>query len=100
MPYSFDAPLWRHDGEAAWYFVTLPFDVADDIEERHGRTAGGFGSVRVRVRIGATEWATSVFPDAKRRSYVLPVKAAVRRAEHLDDGTMVRAALDVNADER
>lgn len=95
MTYRFDAPLWRHDGEAAWYFVTLPFEVADDIEERHGRTAGGFGSVRVQVRVGTTEWATSVFPDAKRKSYVLPVKAAVRKAEHLDDGSAVTVALTV-----
>lgn len=95
MTYAFAAELWRHDGEAAWYFVTLPFDVADDIEERHGRTAGGFGSVRVRVRIGATEWATSVFPDTKRKSYVLPVKVAVRKAEHLADGSAVTVHLTV-----
>ena len=99
MTHAFDASLWRHDGDAAWYFVTLPFAVADDIEERHGRTAGGFGSVRVRVRIGATEWSTSVFPDAKRKSYVLPVKAAVRKAEHLTDGSPVAVELTVVNDE-
>jgi len=98
MAYEFDADLWRHDGEAAWYFLTLPFAVADDIEERHGRTAGGFGSVRVRVRVGATEWATSVFPGNKRKSYVLPVKAAVRKAERLDDGTSVHVTLTVVTD--
>lgn len=98
MGYTFDATLWRHDGEAAWYFVTLPFDVADDIEERFGRTAAGFGSIRVQVRLGATSWATSVFPDTKRESYVLPVKAAVRRAEGLDDGSRVGITLDVVAD--
>ena len=98
MDYTFEAEVWRHDGEAAWYFLTLPFDVADDIEERHGRTTGGFGSVRVRVRIGATEWSTSLFPDNKRKSYVLPVKAAVRKAEHLADGTSARVALTVVTD--
>lgn len=95
MRYTFDAELWRHDGDAAWYFVTLPFDVADDVEERHGRTAGGFGSVRVRVRVRETEWLTSVFPDTKRKSYVLPVKAAVRKAEHLVEGFPVHITLEV-----
>lgn len=99
MEYEFSAVLWRHDGEAAWHFVTLPFDVADEIEERYERTAAGFGSIRVRVRIGATEWATSVFPDTKRRSYVLPVKAAVRKAEHLAVGATVPIALEVVTDE-
>lgn len=98
MTHAFEAEVWRHDGDAAWYFVTLPFDVADDVEERHGHAAGGFGSVRVRVRIGSTEWATSVFPDRKRKSYLLPVKAAVRRAEHLDDGSSVRVTLTVVID--
>jgi hypothetical protein len=95
LTYEFDAALWRHDGDAAWYFVTLPFPVADDVEERFGSTAGGFGSVRVRVRIGASEWTTSLFPDAKRKSYVLPVKKAIRTAEHLADGTPVYVTLDV-----
>jgi hypothetical protein len=95
MAYRFDAELWRHDGDAAWYFVTLPFDIADDIEERYGRAAAGFGSVRVHVRVGGTEWSTSVFPDAKRRSYVLPVKKAVRTAEHLADGVAVTVDLRV-----
>jgi hypothetical protein len=31
--YDFMAPLWRHAGEAAWYFVTLPHDVADEIDQ-------------------------------------------------------------------
>ncbi|QOV92362.1 DUF1905 domain-containing protein [Humisphaera borealis] len=28
-------------------------------------------------------WQTSVFPDKKRGAFLLPVKAAVRKAEHL-----------------
>lgn len=98
MTYQFDASLWRHDGDAAWFFVTLPFDVADDIEERYGPTAAGFGSVRVRVRVGGTEWSTSLFPDAKRKSYVLPVKKAIRVAEGIVDGSPVHMEIEVVAD--
>jgi len=97
--YAFTTEVWRHDGGAAWFFLTLPFDVADDIEERHGATAAGFGSVRVRVRIGDTAWATSLFPDNARKSYVLPVKKAVRVAEDIDDGTPVAVTLEVVTDE-
>ena len=85
--YDFTADLWRHHGEAAWYFVTLPHDVADDIEARQeDGPRRGFGSVRVEVTLGATTWRTSVFPDTKVQSYVLPVKAAVRKAAGVDDG--------------
>ena len=96
--YAFTTEVWRHEGGATWYFLTLPFDVADDIEERHGATAAGFGSVRVRVRIGATEWSTSVFPDDARKSFVLPIKKAVRAAEGLDDGAVAHVTLEVVTD--
>ena len=80
--------MWEYEGPAAWFFVSLPPDVADEIEgEYEGRTRG-FGSVRVEVRIGATKWATSIFPDRKRGTYVLPIKKEVRRAQGLEAGTV------------
>jgi hypothetical protein len=90
---AFDGVVRRYDGEAAWYFVTLPLDLADDI--RATTEPAGFGSVRVEVRIGTTTWRTSVFPDKGSGSFVLPVKAEVRRREHLDDGTVATVTLTV-----
>ncbi len=95
MHYRFTTEVWRHTGQAAWHFVTLPSDVADEIEFLNADHRRGFGSVRVRVRIGSTEWATSIFPDSARQSYLLPVKAAVRRAEGLQDGTIAEVELDL-----
>ena len=92
-PFEFTADLWRYTGEAAWYFVTLPHDVADDIHEITGDARRGFGSVRVEVTVGSTTWRTSVFPDTKSESFVLPVKKAVRSAEGLDDGSSVSVLL-------
>lgn len=93
--YEFDAELWLHAGEAAWYFVTVPEDVSDDIEARTVDESRGFGSVRVRVSVGATTWSTSVFPDSKRGAYILPVKKSVRKAEGIDDGDVVSIALEL-----
>lgn len=94
VTYRFTSELWMAPAEAAWFFVTLPFDVADDIEERTAPTRRrGFGSVRVQVTVGSTTWDTSVFPDTKRRSYVLPIKKQVRLAEGIDDGDAVTIAL-------
>ncbi|MCL1595275.1 MAG: DUF1905 domain-containing protein [Actinomycetia bacterium] len=59
--------------------------IADEIEAMD-RPRVGFGSVRVRVRIGDTAWGTSLFPDTKARSYVLPVKRSVREREDLGIG--------------
>ncbi len=93
--HRFEAELWRWDGNAAWHFVTVPQDLSDDIDARSGPVRAGFGSVRVRVTIGGSTWATSVFPDKKRGAYLLQVKRAVRRAEGLDAGDRAQVALEV-----
>ena len=85
--FTFTAEVWEHDGQGAWHFVSLPDTVADDIEEMYGRNARGFGSLRVEVTTGSTTWQTSVFPDSKRRTYVLPLKKSVRVAEGLTAGS-------------
>ena len=95
--YSFPAEVWEHDGTAAWFFIELPDSMADDVEEAFGGAAGGFGSIRVAVTIGTTTWKTSLFPDTKRGTYVLPVKKAVRVAEGLEHGTRTGVKLTVIA---
>jgi hypothetical protein len=93
--YRFTASLWPWDAkeDGSWWFVTVPADVSDDIEEQHGASAGGFGSIKVEVTVGATTWRTSLFPSSQVRAYVLPVKKAVRTAEGLAEGTSVPVSL-------
>lgn len=63
--------------------------MSDEIELITASNRRGFGSVRVRVTVGATTWSTSIFPDKKSEAYVLPVKALVRRTEALEVGRQV-----------
>jgi hypothetical protein len=93
--HPFQADLWRYDGEAGWYFVSLPSGLADAIRDEHGPPTSGFGSVKVKVRIGSSRWETSVFPDKTRGTYLLPVKKSVRLAEGLDVGDAVLVELTV-----
>lgn len=92
--YVFTSRLWEHDGPAAWCFVSLPNDDADDIEARAGGHTA-FGSVRVEVTVGATTWRTSLFPDSRRATYLLPVKQAVRAAEGLSPGHTFQVRLRI-----
>jgi hypothetical protein len=62
---------------------------------RRPNRLSGFGSVRVEALIGATRWTTSLFPDARRGTYLLPVKKAVRKVEGLVDGSTARVHLVV-----
>lgn len=93
--YDFTAPLWEWEGKAAWFFVTVPVEISDEIDARTEGFTNGFGSVRVRVRIGGSDWMTSLFPDVKQQAYVLPIKKAVRMAESIRPGdeTSVRIEL-------
>ena len=96
--YRFTGELWEAAVEATWVFVTVPIDQADEIADLVPRRPG-FGSVRVEATIGSTTWRTSLFPDSKAGSYVLPVKAAVRRAEELDTGDRATVEVTVVAEE-
>jgi len=94
--------LWTTPGApASWHFLTLDGAAGEAIaaheamrrlELGRGR---GFGSVKVRARIGGSDWATSVFPSKTHDGYLLPVKAAVRKAEGLAAGDRVAVRLDL-----
>lgn len=93
--FEFTAPLWLHPGEDGWHFVSLPPEISDEIADLTSGKRGGFGSVRVAARVGGTSWRTSIFPDRKRGTFLLPVKKAVRVAEDLEAETGVQVRLKV-----
>ena len=98
MSYTFTAEIWEWTSRTSWFFVNVPEDQADDIEERYRRRAAGFGSVRVDVTIGSTNWQTSIFPSKENSTYVLPLKKAVRVAEGLEPGSSATVELRVVED--
>jgi Domain of unknown function (DUF1905) len=98
-----EGPVWIWRGsdngvppKAAWYFLSITGETAAAIAAiaavGAGRS-GGFGSVRVDARIGTTSWQTSLFRDRAEARYLLPLKAAVRRAEGLEAGMVVPVRL-------
>lgn len=92
LVYAFRAELWKYQGKAAWFFVTVPKAESDRIRFLQGAKRKGWGSVRVVAAIGKTRWKTSVFPD-KSGCYVLPIKAAVRTAEKIKSGACVKVEI-------
>lgn len=101
-----EVPLWRwmpkgaEDGviKGGWFFVTITNAAADHararaFERRATGQKSGFGSVPVKARIGNSDFTTSLFPHRESGGYILPIKAAIRRAEDLTEGDMVRLSL-------
>lgn len=81
---------WR--GPAPFYFVPLPPDEADLIDEVKAEIAY-WGVIPVTARLGETSFTTSMFP--RESTYFLPLKDAVRRAEAVGLGDVVEVRLSV-----
>lgn len=95
--FEFTSELWLYPGDAGWHFLTLPEGVADDLDDLVGERAG-FGSIPVEVTIGSSTWKTSLFPDTKAGSFVLPVKRAIRQRERLEVDARVSVRLRYDSD--
>lgn len=95
--YRTRASLWRwQGGKGSWHFMTLPVALSEEIRlVDAGPRRIGFGSLRVTATIGKSTWQTSIFPSTEARSYLLPVKAAVRKAEKLRAGQTATLQLSV-----
>ena len=96
--YEFTATIWEYQPNqpGSWHFLSLPVDVTDDLSDEAGPRRG-FGSIPVVVRIGASEWKTSVFPDKASGCFLLPIKADVRRREGIGEGTPVACSIAIAA---
>ena len=81
---------WR--GPAPFYFVPLPPDEADLIDEVKVEVAY-WGVIPVTAWLGETSFTTAMFP--REGTYFLPLKDAVRRAESVGLGDLVEVRLSV-----
>jgi hypothetical protein len=94
VEWDFEAKVWLWKSDASWHFLTVPEEVADEIEDMP-MNRGGFGSVRVEVTIGSSTWLTSLFPSKEVGSFVLPLKKPVRVAEGLGVGDVCNVRLRI-----
>ena len=83
--------FWR--GPAPWFFVKVPAKHSHDIKAISNVVTYGWGVIPVHVRIGETEFTTSLFP--KDGHYLVPIKASVRKAEDLEKGDKVSLQLEI-----
>ena len=93
MTIEFTGTLWFWKGPAPWYFVTVPAKQCRDLKAISGGVTYGWGMIPAHVRLGTSEWTTSLFP--KDGHYIVPIKASVRKAERLEEGDHVTVRLDV-----
>lgn len=93
--------IWTSpEAPASWHFLTIDGEAAESIRATalmrrlEGRQKRGWGSIRVAATIGDTNWQTSVFPSKESGGYLLPVKAAIRKAEGLTAGDAITVRVE------
>jgi hypothetical protein len=92
---AFSGEIWFWRGPAPWHFVTVPDEECRALDAVSPMVSYGWGCIPASVRIGATEWTTSLIPKDGR--FLVPIKTVVRRAESLDVGDVVSVELSVAA---
>ncbi len=93
MDIEFNGEIWFWRGPAPWFFVTVPEMQSRELKAISGAVTYGWGVIPVQVKIGNTQWKTSLFP--KDGLYIVPIKASVRTAEKLEQGDEVTVQLQV-----
>ncbi len=83
VQYQFKAKPWQHQGPGGWYFVSLPTKLSQEIRMVFKMDEEGWGRLKVIAKIGSTEWKTAIWFDSKHNTYLLPLKADIRKKEQL-----------------
>ena len=97
-PWQVRGPVWLWQGsdgapaKGSWYFLTVD-GVTAGVIRAAATNAAAWGSVYVEATIGGTTWRTSLFPSKQAGGWLLPLKAAVRKAEKIAEGSMVEVQL-------
>lgn len=84
IPFRFTAKPWKYSGPAGWYFISLPAELAAEIREYFKEHEEGWGRLPVSAMIAGYEWKTAIWFDTKQKTYLLPLKAAVRQKLKMD----------------
>ena len=95
MKYEFAAvPFYYLDNPAnTWVFISLPKELTQEIRAGHKWQEEGWGRLKIIAQVGVTEWKTSIWFDTKYGTYLLPVKAEIRKKEKVGIGMAVQAAV-------
>ncbi len=96
MAFKFKSKVVLWPGETAnWHFAYLPIKLGKEVKEKYGKKQRGWSSLPVIVKLGKTSWKTSIFFDRRSNTYILPLKAEIRKKEFLHDGDIATFSIQI-----
>lgn len=93
MQYNFKGQIWKHNADGGWHFVSLPKDISADIRNHLKEFEEGWGRLKVTAYTLDITWQTAIWFDTKKDTYLLPIKADIRKKGSLDIGSNVHIKL-------
>ncbi len=84
IKYEFSEKPWQHSSPGGWYFVSLPTGIAKEIRRLLKSEEEGWGRLKAVAKIGNSEWKTAIWFDSKNETYLLPLKAEIRKKENIE----------------
>ncbi|MCB0448113.1 MAG: DUF1905 domain-containing protein [Gelidibacter sp.] len=76
--------MWKHSSPGGWHFVSLPKNISKEIRDNLKWQEEGWGRMKALAVIEQFEWETAIWFDTKMDTYILPVKAEVRKKTNLE----------------
>lgn len=83
IKYEYSVRIWKYNSSGGWYFVSLPKNISKEIRENLKWQEEGWGRMKTSAEIEDLTWETAIWFDTKKETYLLPIKAEVRRKLNL-----------------
>ncbi len=93
MVIEFKGKIFQWRGPAPYLFVAVPDKDSANIKSVSKLLTYGWGVIPVTVKVGKTEWTTSLFPKDGR--YLVPLRMVVQKTEKLKEGDEVKLTLEL-----
>jgi len=93
IKYEFSAKVWQHSLPNGWYFVSVPIKIAKEIRTHLKWQEEGWGRLKAAAKIANSEWETAIWFDTKKNTYLLPLKAEIRKKEKLESDKTIKVSI-------
>ncbi len=93
IKYNFSGKIWKHNANGGWIFVSLPIGVTKEIRENLRWQEEGWGRMKATAVVNGMKWDTPIWFDKKHGTYLLPLKADIRKKADLKLGDTITLAV-------
>ena len=95
--YKLRSEVFLYPGMGGWHFIGVEKKESEELKKNFADKKRGWGSLPVAVTLGKSTWKTSIFPDKKSGTYLLPLKVDIRKKEGIMHADKVVFSIEIKA---